>query len=154
MGEWLDMSNCPMSNVRWTCPAVHHVVHLLLLRLFDLLVRWACHWQRGQGAMCLCQLRWVIGCPIVRTWNHPHFHSVSSLSNPASSELTRKRFWVKIFDFMGSAMSNPHKHFPQESERKNLSFQNVSEGQEWSPSTILPHFYFLCFWLGEDVGDV
>ena len=51
---------------------------------------------------------------------------------------------MKIFDFMGSAMSNPHKHFPQESERKNLSFQNVSEGQEWSPSTILPHFYFLC----------
>ena len=55
---------------------------------------------------------------------------------------------------MGSAMSNPQTDFPQESERKDLSFKNVFEGLEWSPSTILPHFYFLCFWLGKDVGDV
>ena len=103
--KWVSDWTCAsihLSNVLWTCPAVHHVVHLLLL-LLNLLVWWACHWQRGQGAMCLCQLLWVIGCPIVRTWNHPPtFHSAASpVFDPASTDSTRKKVLIENIWFYG-----------------------------------------------------
>ena len=54
--------------------------------------------------------------------------TVSPVSDPASNKLTQKKVLSDFFYFMGSAMSNPQTDFPQESERKDLSFKNVFEG--------------------------